>query len=155
MSNGFKRCKVCSAIVQEEVSQCPECDSAMFHVAEIVASETDYTYNVVLEREIDVLPTQPGYKKYIDWQNKILEKTKAYQSFFDESSTSVTKYEEDGVAVTFGCIRISWVFPVEKGGKPSLQSFDLTHFLLFKLDKDLFGNCVVEHYLDDGQGDSN
>ena len=155
MSNGFKRCKVCSAIVQEEVSQCPECDSAMFHVAEIVASETDYTYNVVLEREIDVLPTQPGYKKYIDWQNKILEKTKAYQSFFDESSTSVTKYEEDGVAVTFGCIRISWVFPVEKGGKPSLQSFDLTHFLLFKLDKDLFGNCVFEHYLDDGQGDSN
>lgn len=155
MSNGLKRCTVCSAIVQEEVSQCPECDSAMFHVAEIVASETDYTYNVVLEREIDVLPTQSGYKKYIDWQNKILEKTKAYQSFFDESSTSVTKYEEDGVAVTFGCIRISWVFPLEKGGKPSLQSFDLTHFLLFNLDKDLFGNCVVEHYLDDGQGDSN
>lgn len=155
MSNGLKRCKVCSAIVQDDVGQCPECDSAMFNVAEIVATETDYTYNVVLEREIDVLPTQPGYKKYIDWQNKILEATKDYQSYFDESSTSVTKYEEDGVAVTFGCIRICWLFPVEKEGKPSMQSFDLTHFLLFALDKELFGNCEVEHYLEDGQGDSN
>jgi len=145
MSNSLKRCQVCSAIVQEDVMECPECDSALFKAAELIPRETGYAYNVVLEREIDVLPTQPGYKKYIEWQNKILDATKVYQSYFDESSTSVTKYEEDGVAVTFGCIRISWAFPVEKGGKQSLQSFDLAHFLLFNLDKDLFGNCVVEH----------
>jgi len=142
-----KRCTVCSVLVEASIAQCPECDAETFHVLD-VENDTNFSYQVVLEREIDVLPTQPGYNKWIEWQNKILEATQAYQSYFDESTTSVTKFEEDGLAVTFGCIRISWGFNVERTGKSSLQSFDLTHFLLFSLDRDLFGNCVVEHYLE-------
>lgn len=144
-----KRCTLCSTLVDDSVVQCPECDSAVFKEANIIEGKSEHVYRVVLEREIDELPHQPGYKKYIEWQNKILEKTQVYQPYFDESSTSVTKFEENGVEVTFGCIRIKWVFEINKGGKPSLQSFDLAHYLLFTLEKDLFDNCVLEHYLDD------
>ena len=141
MDKQHKRCSVCSRIAEPELEQCPECDSQEFTPVEITYSP--FSYMVAIEREIDVLPGQDGYDKYLKWQTQVIDMTENWKVYFDEAATSVAKFEENGIAVTHGFMSISWHFPFSQ----SILSFKLVDFILHGENKEVFDTCDVSHYL--------
>ncbi|MGB0611729.1 MAG: hypothetical protein ACPGMW_03800 [Poseidonia sp.] len=146
-NNRAKRCTVCSAVSPDDdsIKQCPECDGSSFVPFDLGEKDIPHTYAVVVEREIDSLPGQPGYEKYTKWQDGVLAATIKFKPFFEEVSTSVAKYEDNGVSMTFGAMRIQWIFPFTH----ALDAVELVRFVLLGPNDALFDGCDVEHYLTD------
>ena len=65
-----------------------------------------------------------------------------YKEYFNNASVEVAKVEEDGPAISYGHVRITWKFPFDAW----LLSFQLAQNLYPMLDTEFLQGCELEHF---------
>ena len=138
----MKRCKTCGNICRADVKECPECDGTVFDTFKI-DNEKMPIYEVSVFRDIDALPGNKDYEKFQKWQVEVINKMTEYKEYFNNASVEVAKVEEDGLAISYGHVRITWKFPYDAW----LLSFQLAQNLYPMLDTEFLQGCELEHFL--------